>query len=93
MNSLLHLLTSVIDIYMVILIAAAIMSWLFAFGIVNTRNRAVEVIAELLYRLTEPALRPIRRILPRMGGIDLSPIVLILLLQFLRNLLVEYFPR
>ena len=62
---------------------------LFAFGIVNTRNRAVEVIAEILYRMTEPVLRPIRRVLPKMGGIDLSPIVLILLLGLSLRLVLE----
>ena len=76
-----------------IIIVQAIMSWLIAFKVVNTYNRVVASIAEVLYRLTEPVLAPIRRVLPTMGGLDLSPIVLILLLYFLRDLVIEYFPR
>ncbi|MEM6615877.1 MAG: YggT family protein [Pseudomonadota bacterium] len=93
MNSLLVLLTSVIDIYVWIIIASAILSWLFAFNVINSGNQFVRTIAETLYRLTEPALRPIRSFLPNLGGIDVSPIVLILLLMFARNLLLEYWPR
>lgn len=93
MNSLVHLITTVIDLYIWVLIASAILSWLIAFKVVNTYNRAVATIGEVLYRLTEPLLAPIRRILPMMGGVDLSPVVLILLLVFLKNLIIEYFPR
>jgi YggT family protein len=91
MRSLVILIDTVIEIYVWILIASAILSWLVAFGVVNTYNRFVNTIGEVLYRLTEPALRPIRSFLPNFGGIDLSPMVLILLLFFLRNLLYEYF--
>jgi YggT family protein len=66
------------------------MSWLVAFNVLNTRNRFVYQVGDMLYRLTEPALRPIRRVLPNLGGIDLSPVVLILLLVFIRSLLFEY---
>ncbi|MGE0718829.1 MAG: YggT family protein [Alphaproteobacteria bacterium] len=93
MNSLLSLIVTIIDLYTWVLIASAIMSWLIAFKVVNTYNRAVATIGEVLYRLTEPALRPIRRLLPNLGGIDVSPVILILLLFFLRNLVIEYFPR
>lgn len=93
MNSLVHLITTVIDLYIWVLIASAILSWLISFKVVNTYNRAVAMIGEVLYRLTEPLLAPIRRVLPMMGGIDLSPVVLILLLVFLKNLIFEYFPR
>jgi YggT family protein len=65
------------------------MSWLIAFNVVNTRNRFVYTVADIAYKLTEPALRPIRRILPNLGGIDLSPLVLILLLGFIQRLLPE----
>jgi YggT family protein len=58
---------------------------------VNTRNQFVAIVGDVLYRLTEPVLRPIRRILPNLGGLDLSPVVLILLLILIRNLLYEYF--
>ena len=91
MYSLLILISTVIQIYIYILIASAILSWLIAFNVVNTRNQFVAVITDTLWRLTEPVLRPIRRILPNLGGLDLSPVVLILLLIFVRNLLFEYF--
>lgn len=91
MLSLLNLVSTVIQIYIYILIASAVLSWLIAFNVVNTRNQAVAMIADALSRLTEPALAPIRRILPNFGGLDLSPVVLILLLFFLRSLLFELY--
>jgi YggT family protein len=66
-----------------------ITSWLINFNVINTSNRAVYMIVDVLYKLTEPALRPIRRILPNMGGLDLSPVVLILILWFIRDLLFD----
>ncbi len=93
MYSLLNLISTVIQIYIYILIASAVLSWLIAFNVVNTRNQAVAMIADALYRLTEPVLAPIRRILPNFGGLDLSPVVLILLLWFVQNLLFEIFVR
>jgi YggT family protein len=89
-HSLIILIDMVLNLYMWLLIASAVMSWLVAFNVINTRNRVVYAIGDFLYRITEPALRPIRRILPNFGGLDLSPVVLILLLIFLRNLLWEY---
>lgn len=90
MYSVLLLVDTVIDIYIWLLIISVILSWLVAFNIVNTSNRIVYVIGESLFRITEPALRPIRRFLPSLGGIDISPVVLILALIFLRNLFFEY---
>ncbi len=90
MYSVLLLVDTVIDIYIWLLIISVILSWLVAFNIVNTSNRIVYVIGESLFCITEPALRPIRRFLPSLGGIDISPVVLILALIFLRNLLFEY---
>ncbi|SMF78945.1 YggT family protein [Tistlia consotensis] len=87
MIALFQLISTVISIYIWLLIASAILSWLVAFNIVNTSNRFVYMVGDFLYRITEPVLRPIRRILPTLGGIDLSPMVLILLLIFLQNLL------
>jgi YggT family protein len=84
------LIDKVIDIYTWIVIAGAIMSWLVAFGVVNVRNQFIRIIVDLLYRLTEPVLRPIRRILPNLGGVDISPVVLLLGLFFVRSLLWEY---
>jgi len=78
------LISTVIQLYIYVLILQVIMSWLIAFNVINTRNRFVYVLADVAYKLTEPALRPIRRILPNFGGIDLSPVVLMLLLFFIK---------
>ena len=78
----------VIDLYIWVVIASAILSWLVAFNVVNTNNRVVLVIGDTLYRLTEPAVRPIRSILPNLGGIDISPVILILLLLFIRDVVL-----
>ena len=78
----------VIDLYIWVVIAGAILSWLVAFNVVNTNNRFVLSIADMLYRLTEPALRPIRNIMPNLGGIDISPVILILLLLFIRDVVL-----
>src|SRR5579862_5002738 len=87
-----ELISTVIRIYIWILVASAVLSWLIAFNVVNTRNQAVATIVDVLYRLTEPVLRPIRRILPNFGGLDISPVVVILLLIFVNNeLQVLYF--
>ena len=90
MLSLAVLIDKVIDIYTWIVIAGAIMSWLVAFGVVNVRNQFIRIVVDLLFRLTEPVLRPIRRILPNLGGVDISPVVLLLGLFFVRSLLWEY---
>jgi YggT family protein len=88
MHALFWLIDTLITIYIWLLIAQAVLSWLLAFGVINRYNRAVSVIGDFLYRVTEPALRPIRAILPNFGGIDISPIVLILLLVFIERLLI-----
>ncbi len=90
MNSLLAIVLLVARLYIYILIGAAVLSWLIAFNVVNTRNQFVAMIADVLWRLTEPVLRPIRNILPNMGGLDLSPVVVILVLIFLMNLIARY---
>jgi len=89
MHAALNLLLLVIRIYIWLLIAQAILSWLLAFGVINRYNRGVAVIGDFLYRITEPALRPIRSFLPSFGGIDISPIILILILYFVSDLIVE----
>jgi YggT family protein len=86
MNPFLWLIFTLIDLYIWILIASAVLSWLVAFNVVNTRNPLVASIGEFLYRITEPALRPIRNILPNLGGIDISPVILIIGLLFLKQL-------
>lgn len=88
MNPFLWLILTVIDLYIWLLIASAVLSWLIAFNVVNTRNPLVANIGEFLYRITEPALRPIRNMLPNLGGIDISPVILIILLLFLKQLIV-----
>ena len=90
MVSLAHLLVDVIWIYTWVLIVSAVLSWLLAFGIINRHNAVVSQVGRFCYKATEPALRPIRRFVPLIGGVDLSPLILILLLMFLRNLLFEY---
>jgi len=88
MNPFLWLILTIIDLYIWLLIAAAVLSWLIAFNVVNTRNPIVANVGEFLYRITEPALRPIRNMLPNLGGIDVSPVILIILLLFLKQLVV-----
>lgn len=83
------LISTLIDIFVWLLIATAILSWLVAFDVVNTRNRFVDTLGTFLYRITEPVLRPIRRVLPNLGGIDLSPLVVILGLLFLQQVLTR----
>jgi YggT family protein len=78
----------VIDLYIWVVIAGAILSWLIAFNVVNTQNRFVYSVADMLYRLTEPALRPIRKVLPNLGGIDISPVILILFFLFIRDVVL-----
>ena len=86
MNPFLWLITTIIDLYIWILIASAVLSWLVVFNVVNTRNPIVHSIGDFLYRVTEPALRPIRNIMPNLGGIDVSPVILIIGLLFLKQL-------
>ncbi|GJE25275.1 YggT family protein [Methylobacterium organophilum] len=89
MNALLWLFNTVIQLYIYVLVASAVLSWLVAFNVVNVRNPIVAQIGEFLYRVTEPALRPIRNLLPNLGGVDISPIILILLLLFVQKLVTD----
>ena len=93
MNSLLFLLSAVIELYIWVVLIQVILSWLVAFNVINMRNQFVYTLGNMLYRLTEPALQPIRRFIPNLGGIDISPVILILLLYFVRSLMHEYWPR
>jgi YggT family protein len=90
MRAVLDIVLLILQIYIWLLIAAAILSWLIAFNVVNTRNQAVHMIGDMLYRLTEPLLRPIRSMLPNLGGIDISPVILILIILFLENVIIRY---
>ena len=91
MKSIFVLLDSIITIYLWIIITNAILSWLVAFNILNTQNRFVFSILDTTYKMTDPALNKIRRFIPTFGSIDISPIILILFLMFLRNVIFEIF--
>ena len=91
MKSIFVLLDSIITIYLWIIIINAILSWLVAFNILNTQNRFVFSVLDVTYKLTDPALNKIRRFIPTFGSIDISPVILILLLMFLRNIIFEIF--
>jgi len=90
MKPIVFILIQVINIYMYLLIASAILSWLIAFSVVNTRNQFVSAVAEFLYRITEPVLGPIRRRLPNLGGLDISPIIAFFALWLIQLYLAEY---
>jgi len=93
MQSLLWLILQIINIYIYVLIVWVVVSWLVAFDVINLRNNFVRMIYDVLNRLTDPVMRPIRRILPNLGGLDLSPLVVFILLMFIQRLLLEYWPR
>ena len=89
MNSVLSLFNDIVNLYIWILVINAILSWLVAFNVLNTGNRFVYSVLEVSYKLTNPALNLIRRYLPNLGSIDISPVILILGLNFLRNFVIE----
>ena len=91
MKSIFILLDSLINIYLWVIIINALLSWLVAFNILNTQNRFVFSVLDTTYKLTDPILNKIRRFVPTFGSIDISPIILILGLMFLRNLVFEIF--
>lgn len=90
MQSLFVLFDTVLEFYMWLVILWVVMSWLISFNIVNTHNQVVSAVNNFLNRITEPALRQIRRVVPLIGRIDITPVVLILMIYFLRNLMREY---
>jgi YggT family protein len=90
MRALFMVIDLALEIYIWLLIASAILSWLIAFNVVNTRNQVVAVIGDFLFRITEPALRPIRNLMPDLGGIDISPVILILIIIFIRYIIALY---
>ena len=85
-----ELIDIVLTFYVWVVVIYVILSWLVQFDVINSRNQFVRTLGDFLFRLTEPALRPIRRVLPNLGGVDLSPMVLILLVWFIRRLMREY---
>ena len=90
MKPIIDVIVFLLDFYMYIVIAAVILSWLIAFNVINTRNQVVAMIADFLYRLTEPVFRPIRNLLPSLGGIDFSPLIVLLIIYVLRSWLYDY---
>jgi YggT family protein len=90
MIPLLNTLMYALNIYIWILIASAVYSWLFAFNVINSRNQFVNMIGTFLYNVTEPVLRPIRRYMPNLGGVDISPIVVFILIYLIQQLIIYY---
>ena len=90
MRAILDVVLIILNMYTWVIIASAIFSWLFAFNVINSSNQFVATVAQLLYNLTEPLLRPIRQRLPSMGGLDISPIVLLLGIFLLQRIIVYY---
>ncbi|WP_132656293.1 MULTISPECIES: YggT family protein [unclassified Rhizobium] len=87
MTALFQTILLALNIYTWILIGSAIFSWLYAFNVINSHNQFVNQIGTFLYNLTEPVLRPIRRVLPNLGGIDISPIIVLLIIFFISSLI------
>ena len=90
-NPFLWLILQLLDLFMWAVIIGVILSWLVAFNIVNTSNRFVFIVGDFIHRITEPALRPIRRTIPNLGGIDISPVILIILLIFAQRVVIWVF--
>ncbi|WP_193181699.1 YggT family protein [Nisaea sediminum] len=90
MQSVLILVDTVVQLYIYALFIFIILGWLVQFNVINTGNRFVYLVMDFLYRATEPLLRPIRNVMPNLGGLDISPIILVLGLTFARNLMWEY---
>ena len=93
MNSLLYLIIQIISLYKFVLIIYIIATWLINFNIINTSNRFVYSLMVALYKLSEPSLKIVRRYIPNFGNIDISPIIVFLLLEFLQRFLIEYWPK
>ena len=93
MLELLGFISFLLTLYIYVLIAAAVLSWLVAFNVVNSRNNVVAMIGQFLYRITEPVLRPIRNVLPDLGGIDISPVIVILIIYFIQMVVLPNIAR
>lgn len=90
MHSLAWLISTVVSLYIFFVIAWVVLSWLVNFNVVNRHNQFVRMVGDFLHGVTAPALRPIQRVVPYIGGIDISPLILIILLHFIRNLILEF---
>jgi YggT family protein len=90
MRAVLEIIMMLLDLYWWVVLAMIIMSWLISFNVINTRNQFVETVWRVLNALTEPVLRPIRRVVPSFGGLDLSPIILFIIIYFIQRVIVLY---
>ena len=90
MRALLDVVLMALEMFSWMIIATAVLSWLIAFNVINMRNDFVRSVCQGLYRITEPVMRPLRRVLPYMGGVDLSPIVVLLAIMFIEKVIVYY---
>ena len=88
-----HLVSWLLQAYLVCIFVSVVLSWLVTFNVINTSNQFVYMVGNFLYRITEPALRPIRRFMPNLGGVDISPVVLILLLWFAKDVIARLLHR
>jgi len=92
MNSIFLLIDAILDLYSWVIIIAVILSWLSSLNLINNSNQIVSMFHETAWRLTDPVFRKIRSFLPNLGGLDISPIIALLIIYFLRSLLREYWP-
>ena len=90
MRAVLDIILLILDLYWWIVIAMIIMSWLISFNVINTRNQFVEAVWRILNQLTDPVLRPIRKIMPNISGLDLSPIILVIIIFFIQRIIAYY---
>ena len=90
MRAILDVVLLILNLYIYVIIASAIFSWLYAFNIVNSSNQLIATIGQVLYNLTEPVLRPIRRFMPNLGGVDISPVALLLGIFLIQNIIIRY---
>ncbi|HLY57020.1 MAG TPA: YggT family protein [Stellaceae bacterium] len=89
MHALIYTTLKILDLYWWVVVLAVIASWLVNYGVINRFNRFAMMVVDFLFRLTEPALRPIRRVIPSIGGIDISPLILLLIIYFLQVLIAD----
>ena len=92
MNSLLFLIIQIIDLYKIVLIIYVVASWLVGFGIINTRNAFVYSMLTALYKICEPSMRIVKKFIPTFGNIDISPIIVFIALEFIKRVIIEYWP-
>lgn len=90
-NPFLNLISTILSLYSFVLFLAIVINWLTAFNILNTRSNFVNKLSFVLYQLTEPVLRRVRKYMPDLGGIDISPIIVLLAIQLIKNIMFEYF--